>query len=43
MSKEHGDAVGFEGVPHVDRVVVVAAEQDPPRGRKVDSIGSEQY
>ena len=32
MSVEHSDAVGLEGVPHVQRVVVVPGEQDAPRG-----------
>ena len=32
MAVEHADAVGLEGVPHVQRVVVVAAEQDAPGG-----------
>ena len=32
VAVEHSDAVGLEGVPHVQRVVVVAAEQDAPGG-----------
>ena len=32
VSVEHADAVGLERVPHIQCIVVVAAEQDAPRG-----------
>ena len=35
VSVEHADAVRLQRVPHVKRVVVVAPEQDAPRGAEL--------
>ena len=42
VAVEHGDPVRLEGVPHVDGVVVVPAEEHPPRVAEVDRVAAEQ-
>ncbi len=41
MAVEDGDAAALERVPHVDRVVVVAGEEDASRDAKVDGVDAE--
>lgn len=42
MTVEHRDAMALERVPHVDGVVIVAAEQNSARNGKVDGVDAEQ-